>query len=121
MEVATPVCIAAIKACQAVEATCIAAVESCNLGLLIPYTLTGMNPYDMRIKCAKPPLCYDFSNVGKYLAIPAVQAALGVTGHKWSSCNHAVAIAFELSGDWMHSYQQMIPDQLAAGIRVLLY
>ena len=52
---------------------------------------------------------------------PDVQAALGVTGHKWSDCNHAVALAFELSGDWMHNYQTMIPDQLAAGIRVLLY
>ena len=33
----------------------------------------------------------------------------------------AVNILFEFSGDWMHDYQQMIPDQLAAGIRVLIY
>jgi len=121
MEVATPVCIAAIEACQAVEATCIAAVESCNLGLLIPYTLTGMNPYDMRIKCAKPPLCYDFSNVGTYLDRPEVRSALGVGTRKWADCNHVVAAAFELSGDWMQNYQQMIPDQLNDGIRVLIY
>eukprot|EP00966_Prymnesium_polylepis_P192156 4453104-Prymnesium_polylepis.1 len=82
MEAATPVCIAAIKACQTVAASCtppgleprlsgdshplnpmsgdpirLVAIEACNAGLLIPYTLTGMNPYDMRIKCAKPPLC----------------------------------------------------------------
>ena len=74
-----------------------------------------------------------------------VQATLGVTGHKWcalsrtstvltcythfclclradrSDCNHGVAIGFELGGDWMQSYQQMLPDQLAAGIRVLMY
>ena len=31
-----------------------------------------MNPYDMRVKCAKPPLCYDFSNVATYLAKPEV-------------------------------------------------
>ena len=36
----------------------------------------------MRIKCAKPPLCYDFSNVATYLEQPAVQKALGVT-KKW--------------------------------------
>merc|ERR1712153_187713 len=97
------------------------AIEACNMGLLIPYTLTGMNPYDMRIKCAKPPLCYDFSNVGTYLDRPEVRATLGVGERKWSDCNHLVAIAFELGGDWMQPYQQMIPDQLESGIRVLIY
>jgi cathepsin A (carboxypeptidase C) len=121
MEAATPVCEAAIAACDAVQATCIAAIESCNMGLLIPYTLTGMNPYDMRIKCAKPPLCYDFSNVGTYLDRPEVRATLGVGNRKWSDCNHLVAMAFELDGDWMQPYQQMIPDQLESGIRVLIY
>merc|ERR1711977_467363 len=99
MEAATPICLAAIKACDTVQATCIAAIESCNAGLLIPYTLTGMNPYDMRIKCAKPPLCYDFSNVGTYLGRPEVQKALGVGKRKWSDCNRAVALEFELAGD----------------------
>ena len=40
---------------------------------------------------------------------------------KWSDCNRLVAMAFELSGDWMHNYQQMIPDQHNDGIRVLIY
>jgi len=122
MTAATPVCVAGIEACDSgVPGSCIAAIEGCNMGLLIPYTLTGMNPYDMRIKCAKPPLCYDFSNVGTYLDRPEVRSALGVGDRKWSSCNHAVAIAFELGGDWMKSYQQMIPDQLENDIRVLIY
>jgi carboxypeptidase C (cathepsin A) len=30
-------------------------------------------------------------------------------------------VEFELAGDWMHNYQTKIPDQLAAGIRVLMY
>jgi len=106
-----------------------------------------MNPYDMRVKCAKPPLCYDFSNVATYLARPEVQAKLGVTGHKWADCDRGVALGFELDGDWMQSYQQLVrlrvrvrvrvrdpnphphpnpnpnqlPPQLAAGIRVLVY
>mmetsp|Transcript_2139 Transcript_2139/g.5280 ORF Transcript_2139/g.5280 Transcript_2139/m.5280 type:complete len:170 (-) Transcript_2139:384-893(-) len=80
-----------------------------------------MNPYDMRVKCAKPPLCYDFSNVASYLARPEVQAKLGVTGHKWADCDRGVALGFELDGDWMQSYQQLLPPQLAAGIRVLVY
>merc|ERR1711939_223434 len=80
------------------------------------------NPYDMRIKCAVPPLCYDFSNVGVYLARPEVKQALGVDPkRKWSDCNRAVTIQFELSGDWMKDYQMKIPDQLAGGIRVLIY
>jgi len=121
MVAATAPCVAAIKACQANKATCVVATDTCNAGLLMPYELTNLNPYDMRIKCAKPPLCYDFSNVGTYLQKPDVQAKLGVTGHKWADCNRGVTIGFELDGDWMKSYQQMIPDQLADGIRVLIY
>eukprot|EP00992_Anisonema_acinus_P000799 TRINITY_DN10288_c0_g1_i2.p4 TRINITY_DN10288_c0_g1~~TRINITY_DN10288_c0_g1_i2.p4 ORF type:complete len:431 (-),score=106.72 TRINITY_DN10288_c0_g1_i2:1265-2557(-) len=121
MEAVVPACVDAIRACQTNVTACVLAIDICNLGLLEPYVLTGMNPYDMRVKCAVPPLCYDFSNVGTFLARPEVQAALGVTGHKWSDCNRAVALMFELSGDWMRNYQQMLPDQLADGIRVLMY
>ena len=121
MKAATVPCIAAIDACQATTASCLVATDICNLALIEPYQLSGRNPYDMRIKCAVPPLCYDFSNVATYLARPEVVAYLGVAGHKWQDCNHAVAIAFELGGDWMHDYEQDIPDQLAAGIRVLMY
>ena len=39
--------------------------DLCNIGL-VTLQASGMNPYDMRIKCAVPPLCYDFSNVGVY-------------------------------------------------------
>jgi hypothetical protein len=78
-------CVAAIAACNAnISGSCLVATDTCNLGLEIPYTLTGMNPYDMREKCKVPPLCYDFSNVGKYLARPEVVAALGVGKRKWS-------------------------------------
>ena len=122
MVAATPVCTGAISACEKkVPGSCLLATEICNAGLLIPYTLTGMNPYDMREKCAKPPLCYDFSNVGVYLKKPEVQAALGVKGRTWSDCNRAVALAFELAGDWMQDFETMIPDQLNAGIKVLIY
>ena len=123
MEKATPGCVTAINNCQSKGAlTCLAAIESCNLGLLIPYTLTGMNPYDMREKCKVPPLCYDFSQVGKYLARPEVMSAIGVSSkHSWSDCNRGVAMAFELAGDWMKDFQQMLPDMLEDGIPVLIY
>lgn len=97
MEAAVPFCLAAIKLCQAsIPATCIAATDVCNLGELIPYTLTGMNPYDMRQACEKPPLCYDMSNVGKYLKRDDVRKALGVGDRHWTECNHAVNLAFAL-------------------------
>eukprot|EP01065_Artemidia_motanka_P006498 TRINITY_DN131_c0_g1_i1.p1 TRINITY_DN131_c0_g1~~TRINITY_DN131_c0_g1_i1.p1 ORF type:complete len:450 (+),score=183.29 TRINITY_DN131_c0_g1_i1:55-1350(+) len=119
MRLAVPKCVSGITACQTDQSKCQGALETCNLGLIEPYQLTGMNPYDMRIKCAKPPLCYDFSNVATYLKRDEVVAALGVKGHKWSDCNHMVNLMFE--GDWMHNFQQKLPDQLAAGIRVQIY
>jgi len=122
MKAATPACVTAIKACQSSEAACILATDLCNAGLLMPYQLSGMNPYDMRVKCAVPPLCYDFSNVGTFLARDDVKETLGVDKkRRWSDCNRGVALSFELAGDWMHHFQQMLPDQLASGIRVLIY
>ena len=121
MQAAVKPCVAAIKACQNNSAACVLATDICNEGMLLPYEATGLNPYDMRIKCAVPPLCYDFSNVAKYLARQDIRAQLGVGNHSWSDCNRAVALPFELGGDWMHSYMNQIPDQLNAGIRVLLY
>jgi len=121
MKAATPACLKGIAKCQNNKLACLPANELCNAGLLIPYTLTGLNPYDMRIKCAKPPLCYDFSNVGTYLSRPEVQKTLGVQGRKWADCNRVVALEFELAGDWMKDFQQMIPDQLNSGIKVLIY
>jgi len=121
MTAAVGPCIALIKNCQTDKAACLVATDVCNLALVEPYQLSGRNVYDMRIPCEKKPLCYDFSNVGKYLGRDDVQAALGVKGRKWADCNHAVALEFELAGDWMHNYQTMLPDQLADGIRVLMY
>lgn len=121
MELAVGPCIKQIKACQTNVTACAVATDVCQFGELIPYTATGMNPYDMRVKCAVPPLCYDFSNVAKYLSRKDVRAALGVGDHSWSDCNRVVTLPFELGGDWMHEFEDQIPDQLAAGIRVLLY
>ena len=120
MAAATPACIAGIRACQNTTATCLPALELCEMSLEIPYTLTGMNPYDMRAKCAVPPLCYDFSNVKKYLQRDDVRAALGVKG-RWADCSKSVTIRFELSGDYIKNYQQLLPELLGAGVRILIY
>jgi cathepsin A (carboxypeptidase C) len=67
MQAAVKPCVDKIENCQTNFSACLVATDICNLALLEPYTVTGMNPYDMRVKCAIPPLCYDFSNVGKYV------------------------------------------------------
>ena len=46
---------------------CVGAMIACNNAETVPYQMSGYNPYDMRIKCDKFPLCYDFSNVETFL------------------------------------------------------
>jgi len=77
------------------------------------------NPYDYKIPCEDPPLCYDFSLADAYLAQPSVKAALGVTGHDWTDC--ATAVHLLLLGDWMTNLDVHIPDLLANGYNVLVY
>jgi len=124
MKAATPACVASIKACNNPSgnqtATCLAAYEGCNLMSQIPYELSGKNPYDMRIKCAKRPLCYDFSNVVTYLNTPEVKKALGVS-KTWGTCNKAVTLLFAYAGDWMKNWHTVIPDLLSSNIRTLIY
>ncbi|KAH8059100.1 serine carboxypeptidase [Aureococcus anophagefferens] len=51
-----------------------------------------------------------------------VRAALNVPkAAKWSDCNRAVTMGFELAGDYMKEYQQLIPDLIEDGIRYLIY
>jgi len=84
----------------------------------VPYQLTGYNPYDMRIKCQKPPLCYDFSGVENFLNAQATQQQLGVS-KKWESCNRIVNMAFQK--DYMRNYHTKLPEMLADDIKVLIY
>jgi len=116
-------CEATLKACNSgvpvvSQAGCGAAMETCALGFQIPYMATGKNPYDVRIKCEKPPLCYDMSNDVAYLNDKEVQKQLGVD-MKFESCNLIVNKAFTL--DFMKNYHMLIPPMLAAGIDVLIY
>uniref|UniRef100_A0A7S1NBK7 Carboxypeptidase n=1 Tax=Eutreptiella gymnastica TaxID=73025 RepID=A0A7S1NBK7_9EUGL len=122
MKAASYPCVAAIKACNMggtnATAACRAAYVMCNYAEVVPYEMTGMNPYDMRIKCENGRLCYDFSNVERYLNRPDVQQQLGVS-KQWQSCNMIVNALFQ--GDWMHNYQTSLPDLLASDIKVLIY
>lgn len=112
-------CEKALTSCNSgSSASCATAYETCNLAFQIPYQATGLNPYDMRIKCKVRPLCYDMSNDVKFLNDKAVQKQLGVD-MKFQSCNLILNKMFTV--DFMKNYQQLIPPMLEAGIDVLIY
>jgi carboxypeptidase C (cathepsin A) len=119
---AVPGCIKGIHGCNQPGGglDCAIAYETCNLALVEPVMFSGINLYDLRIKCAKPPLCYDFSNVAKYMALDSVKQAIGADMKTtWSDCDKLVTIGF--MGDWMHNFQLKIPVMLEAKIPVLIY
>jgi cathepsin A (carboxypeptidase C) len=119
MRAAVVPCIYEIGKCNSGNGTaCSNAYVICNYATLIPYEVTGMNPYDMRQKCEHGSLCYDFSHVDTFLNRPETKEAIGAT-KKWSECNRFVNLMFQQ--DWMKNYQTMLPDLLSDGIRVLVY
>ncbi|CAI5715338.1 unnamed protein product [Peronospora destructor] len=121
MKAAVPQCMAMIASCQSTTAACPKAEDFCNEALLEPYAATGLNMYDVRAKCTYPPLCYDFSNVEKFLRLETTLKKLHVSpkSSAWQSCSRAVNVGFY--SDWMKNYQQLLPPMLEAGIRGLIY
>jgi cathepsin A (carboxypeptidase C) len=86
-----------------------------------PPTQTGLNPYDIRKECGDNPLCYDFSNVEKWLTTDSTREALHVSDEAsdWVSCNNNVNADFRQ--DWMINYDSYIADMLEGDIDVLIY
>mmetsp|Transcript_26045 Transcript_26045/g.73861 ORF Transcript_26045/g.73861 Transcript_26045/m.73861 type:complete len:470 (-) Transcript_26045:519-1928(-) len=121
MLAATPKCIKDVSHCNTPGyplLKCLIALQYCNMHLLMPYQSTGYNVYDMRHKCGSSPLCYDFSDVDKYLNSERIQKYLGVS-KKWESCN--MHVNQKMAGDWMRNYQDQVPPMLEDGIPVLIY
>ena len=118
MQAVLPACTTAIETCGDGIGIigCDAAFLACNYGQVVPVQLSGLNPYDVREKCAVKPLCYDFSAVNSYFNTPEVQAQLGVNRH-WSDCNHAV----NLGGDWMHSTLGDVQHILESKVNMVIY
>lgn len=80
----------------------------------------SFNPYDITAGCDKGELCYDFSQVGKFLQRRDVKRKLGVPeSMEWQECDANVHTA--LTGDWLQNLEVHIPDLLANGVRVLVY
>jgi len=111
-------CIDDITKCQADTTECNTAQSFCNDAMMGPYESTGLNPYNINLTCAVPPLCYDFSDITTYLN--SIRDELGVPSNiTWSTCNFVVNAGFKY--DWMKDMQQNIPDLLEAGLHVVIY
>jgi cathepsin A (carboxypeptidase C) len=120
MKSAVPICISAIKNCEKTNSldVCSEAMANCNMALIQPVQMGGINQYDMREQCKEPPLCYNFDAIQSFLNSPATQKILG-TNRDWESCNFSVNGQFQ--GDWMKNYAKHIPDMLANGHSVMIY
>jgi cathepsin A (carboxypeptidase C) len=122
-----PKCVALIQECNAGDSiihtfACQSAFLLCNTGLMSPYQMTGLNPYDIRKPCEVPPLCYDFSRVGDFLNLESTKQALHVDeqhSHAWESCNFGINLKFHT--DWMKDFSGYVADLLNDGIPALIY
>lgn len=100
---------------------CQTAFVVCNMSQTSPYQMTGLNPYDIRLKCGDNPLCYDFSNIEKWLNLDETKEALHINkeSHYWRSCNMGINLKFHT--DWMKDFSPFVKDLLNAGIPALIY
>ncbi|KAL6598706.1 hypothetical protein ACP70R_046104 [Stipagrostis hirtigluma subsp. patula] len=98
---------------------CIASYFVCNSIFTSILLLAGnVNYYDIRKQC-EGSLCYDFSNMDKFLNEKTVRDALGVGNKKFISCSPLVYEA--MIADWMKNLEVGIPALLEDGIKVLIY
>eukprot|EP00483_Globobulimina_turgida_P001439 UN01441 len=115
-----PTCQSQIEVCneKGDNSDCDAAYNTCMTDEVEPVTATGVNPYNLDIKCAVPGLCYDFSAETKWLNNATVQKQIGVS-MQWEACNTLVNIRLE--ADWMKDYQQLITQPIQDNVRGLIY
>lgn len=113
-------CQQAIKSCGPDGgSSCKDAFVICNGLFNSILEITGnINYYDIRKKCTVS-LCYDFSNMEKFLNEKSVRDALGVGDIEFVSCSGEVYQA--LITDWMRNLEVGIPALLEDGIKILVY
>ncbi|CAN6704751.1 unnamed protein product [Malus baccata var. baccata] len=115
-----PVCEMAIKLCGTDgTVSCVASYFVCNTIFTSIIAKAGnINYYDIRKKC-EGSLCYDFSNMEKFLNQKPVRESLGVGDRKFVSCSTTVYLAMLV--DWMRNLEVGIPTLLEDGIQLLVY
>ncbi|OVA06947.1 Peptidase S10 [Macleaya cordata] len=115
-----PACELAIKLCgTGGEVACMASYVVCtSIFNKIMGHAGDRNYYDIRKKC-EGSLCYDFSNMEKFLNQKSVRDALGVGDIEFVSCSPTVYQAMLM--DWMRNLEVGIPALLEDGIKLLVY
>ncbi|XP_038679129.1 serine carboxypeptidase-like isoform X2 [Tripterygium wilfordii] len=116
-----PVCEMAVKLCGTDgTVSCVASYYVCDAIFNSIMALNGgTNYYDIRKKC-EGSLCYDFSNLEKFLGQKSVRDALGVPADlDFVSCSPTVYEAMLV--DWMRNLEVGIPALLEDGIKLLVY
>ncbi|KAJ9540416.1 hypothetical protein OSB04_026922 [Centaurea solstitialis] len=116
-----PACEQAIKQCGTTGTfTCQLALNSCQQIFEDILSITdNINYYDIRKKC-EGTLCYDFSNLEKFLVQSSVKTALGVPSNiEFVSCSDRVYQA--MIDDWMRNLEVGIPALLEQNIKLLVY
>ncbi|KAI4347682.1 hypothetical protein L6164_008471 [Bauhinia variegata] len=115
-----PACEMAIKLCGTDGTiTCMASYFVCNTIFSTIMEHAGdINYYDIRKKC-EGNLCYDFSNLEKFMNQQSVRDALGVGDIDFVSCSTTVYQAMLV--DWMRNLEVGIPALLEDGISLLIY
>ncbi|XP_024025947.1 serine carboxypeptidase-like 49 isoform X2 [Morus notabilis] len=113
-------CEVAIKLCGTDgTVSCMASYFVCNIIFSSIIARAGnINYYDIRKQCVGS-LCYDFSNLEKFLNQKSVRASLGVGDIEFVSCSHTVYQAMLL--DWMRNLEVGIPTLLEDGVKLLVY
>ncbi|XP_020600228.1 serine carboxypeptidase-like [Phalaenopsis equestris] len=115
-----PACELAIKLCgSSGKASCMASYMVCNTIFNSIMKIAGnTNYYDIRKEC-EGSLCYDFSNMEKFLNLKSVRESLGVGDIEFVSCSSKVYEA--MLTDWMRNLEVGIPALLEDGIKLLVY
>lgn len=120
-----PKCALLTKLCYQFEDTlsCVAATTFCETKLYGPYDETGLNPYDIRKKCAdQGGDCYaEMGYVDEFLNSEYVKEVVGAKVDIFTSCDDTVFRNFILSGDEMKPFQQYVAEILEKDVPVLLY
>jgi len=126
MKAAAPGCVTLIEVCNKGDSfvntfACQTAFITCNVAETSPYQMSGLNPYDIRKECGPHPLCYDFSNIEKWLNLDATKTALHISkeSHHWEACN--MGINFKFHVDWMKDFSPYVKDLLNSNIPALIY
>lgn len=130
MKAAIPECMSKIDACETSVPNTLSETFNCQSASAVcsqiegAYYQSGLNPYDMRIKCEVPGLCYDFSHVSDFMNMESTRTALHVSDHaldEWATCNNIINGNWQVK-DRMKSFVPEVQDLLDnAQIPVLIY